>query len=54
MYIVCVGSENVLKVRELWNLKSRECLTFYNEFRCLATNLARTSSYEATLLQLGC
>ena len=50
MYMVCVDSENVLKVRGLWNLKSRECSTFCNELRCSAANLARTSSYEAALL----
>ena len=54
MYIVCAGSENVLKVRGLWNLKSWECSTFYNELRCPAANLAWISSYEAALLQLGC
>ena len=50
MYMVCAGSENVLKVRGLWNLKSRECSTFCNELRCPAADPARISSYEAALL----
>ena len=40
MYIICAGSENVLKLRGLWNLKSQEYLTFCNELRCFAVDLA--------------
>ena len=54
MHIVCAGSENALKLRGLWNLKSREYSTFCNELRCFTVDLARTSSHKATLLQLGC